>query len=240
MKKPIIGVVGNILTMENGIMIGLERAYVNNDYVRAVEKAGGVPVVLPVIDDDEAIISQVKACDGIIISGGQDVHPMSYNEEPHEKLGYVNSKIDEYQIKLVKTALQEKKPLLGICRGHQILNVACGGTLYQDLSEMSGSILKHFQEGKRYDYSHKIKIKSDSILDRLFGKEVLINSYHHQCINQVGEGLEVVANASDGVIEAVQMKESDFVMGVQWHPEMMVAGSDTMLILFKELIENCE
>lgn len=240
MKKPIIGVVGNILTMENGKIIGLERACVNDDYIRAAEKAGGVPFILPVIKDDEAIFAQVKACDGIIVSGGQDVHPLFYNEEPRHKLGYVYSRVDEYQIKVVKTALKEEKPILGICRGHQILNVVCGGTLYQDLSEMPGDILKHYQEGKRYECSHKIEIKSGSILGDLFGDEVLVNSYHHQCIKDLGEGLEVVANALDGSIEAVEMIGKDFVMGVQWHPEMMVSGSDTMLKIFEELIKKCK
>jgi len=239
MGKPIIGITGNILNTPNARISGLERSYANDDYIRAVEKAGGVPLILPVIKDDEAILSQVKLCDGLILTGGQDVHPIFYKEEPHEKLGYIDSEIDEYQIKIIKIALEKKKPILGICRGHQLLNVVCGGTLYQDLSEIEGVILKHRQDGKRYDASHKILIKSDSILRKLFGKEVLVNSFHHQCIKDVGEDLEIIAKASDGVIEAVQMKGQDFVVGVQWHPEMMAVGSDSRLVLFKELIKNC-
>lgn len=240
MNKPIIGIAGNLFNAPNGIINGLEFSYAVEDYIRAVEKAGGVPLILPVIKDHDAIISQVKLCSGIVMTGGQDVHPLFYNEEPHEKLGYVNSEIDEYQIKILKIALEENKPILGICRGHQLLNVVCGGTLYQDLSEMPGITLKHFQEGKRYDYSHKINIKSDSILRKLFGKEVLVNSYHHQCIKDVGEGLRAIAKASDGAIEAVQMKGRDYVVGIQWHPEMMAVGSDMMLVLFGELIRNCK
>lgn len=235
-----VGIVGNILTMENGIMPGLERAYVNDDYIRAVEKAGGIPIVLPVIGEYEKIKKQIELCDAIIISGGQDIHPMFYNEEPNQKLGLVYSKVDQYQISLAKLALENNKPILGICRGHQVLNVACGGSLYQDTSEMDGNILKHSQQGKRYDYSHKIIIKEDSMLRNLLGEESLVNSFHHQCIKDLGKGLKVSAVATDGVIEAIEMEGMNFVLGVQWHPEMMVTESEDMMVIFKELIRRCK
>lgn len=235
-----VGIIGNILTMESGLMPGLERAYVNDDYIRAVEKAGGIPIVLPVIGEYENIKKQIDHCEAIIISGGQDIHPMFYNEEPNQKLGLVYSKVDQYQIDLTKLALEDNKPILGICRGHQVLNVACGGTLYQDLSVINDNILKHSQQGKRYDYSHKVNIKEGSILRNLLGEEKLVNSFHHQCIKDLGRGLKVSAVASDGVIEAVEMEGKDFVVGVQWHPEMMVTESDDMLIIFKELIKHCK
>lgn len=220
-------------------MPGLERAYVNDDYIKAVEKAGGTPLILPVIDNIQNIKKQIELCEAIVISGGQDIHPIFYNEEPNQKLGLVYSRVDEYQLNLAKIALEYNKPILGICRGHQLLNIACGGTLYQDLSEIKGDILKHFQQGKRYDYSHKISINKNSILGNLLGEERLVNSFHHQCIKELGKGLKISAVATDGVIEAIEMEEKKFVMGVQWHPEMMVTESDEMLIIFDKLMKSC-
>ncbi|MFA6940141.1 MAG: gamma-glutamyl-gamma-aminobutyrate hydrolase family protein [Clostridiaceae bacterium] len=234
--KKIIGIAGTVKEAENSKVPGIEQAYVNDDYIRAAENAGGVPLILPVVNDEENIKLQVKTCDAIILSGGQDINPLFYGEEPHKNLGFTNLRVDEYQIKLVKFALEQRKRILGICRGNQVLNVACGGTLYQDLSEVNENTLKHFQESSRYYYSHRIKVEAGTILSKLLGGEALVNSFHHQCIKELGKGLKAAAFASDGIIEAAEMIDRDFVMGVQWHPEMMSANSETMMILFKELI----
>lgn len=234
MKKPIIGIASTYLIEREGIV----REYVNKDYIQAVEKAGGIPISLPVVNDEEDIKSQIRLCDGIILAGGPDINPLLYNDEPHTKLSYVFTEVDEYQIKLAEISLDKDLPILGICRGHQLLNVVCGGTLYQDLSEISSGTLKHVQDAARYEYSHKIKTKPKSIIGSLLGNEALVNSFHHQCIKEPGKGLEVTATASDGVIEGVEMKNKKFAVGVQWHPEGMVERDEHMLGIFKELINK--
>lgn len=236
--KPIIGISTSFLTMENGMMPGLERVYVNYDYIEAVEKAGGIPLMLPPIKTEEDIKSQCDLCDGFIFSGGVDINPIFYKEDPHTKLGATNSELDKYQIALCKVILEENKPLLGICRGHQILNVTLGGTLFQDLNSSSDIAFKHIQKSKRYEVSHKVTIKENSILSKLFEKEIFVNSYHHQSVAKLGKGLEVVATSNDNIIESIQLKDKKFVLGVQWHPEMLLLNSDKMLPLFKMLVEK--
>lgn len=236
--KPIIGISTSILTMENGIMPGLDRVYVNEDYVKAVEKAGGIPLLLPPIASEADIVAQCNLCDGFIFSGGVDINPLCYGKQPYINLSSTNLQMDKYQIALCKIILEKDKPLLGICRGHQILNIALGGTLFQDLSEIPTSTFKHVQQSKRCDVSHKVSIKDNSILSELFGNELYVNSYHHQSISDLGEGLDVIATAEDGIVESVQFKDKKFVLGIQWHPEMLLTGSDDMLPLFKTLVKK--
>jgi putative glutamine amidotransferase len=237
LKKPRIGIAGNIFTMETGPIPGIERAYVNDEYIQAVEKAGGVPILLPVVNHEECILAQLEVCSGLLFPGGQDIHPKYYASEAHLYLGDINSRVDEYQLQLIRSALESGKPILGICRGIQLLNVACGGTLLQDLSEAPRQCLKHFQNGRQYEVMHQVKTASGSILENLLGSEFWVNSYHHQAVLDVGAGLTVIATASDGVIEAVQMNDRDFVLGVQWHPERMIAKSDPMMVLFEQLVK---
>jgi putative glutamine amidotransferase len=222
--------------MESGPIPGIERAYVNDDYIQAVERAGGVPILLPVVSHEDCILMQIESCSGLLFTGGQDIHPQYYDSEAHPYLGDVNMRVDEYQFRLIRNALESGKPILAICRGHQLLNVACGGTLLQDLSESPNRCLTHFQNGSQDEVMHQIKIAAGSILEDMLGSEFWVNSYHHQAIRDVGTGLTVIATASDGVIEAVLMGNREFVLGVQWHPERMVAKSDHMMVLFERFV----
>jgi putative glutamine amidotransferase len=235
LKRPRIGIVGSLFTVESGPNPGTERAYVNDDYIQAVEKAGGVPILLPVVSNEECILAQIESCSGLIFTGGQDIHPKFYASQVRVGLGDVNPRVDEYQLKLIRSTLESGKPILAICRGLQLLNVACGGTLLQDLSEAPNTCLIHFQNGSQSEAMHQVETTPGSILENLLGSEFLVNSSHHQAIRDVGAGLTVIAAASDGVIEAVSMKNRGFVLGVQWHPERMVAKSDQMMVLFKQL-----
>lgn len=237
MRKPIIGLAGNNITMKSGSIREIERVYVNEDYVRAVEKAGGIPIILPIVHDEAGIQLQVGLCSGIIMTGGQDIHPKCYEEEARQGLGNVNLAADEYQMKLLKAALAGAKPVLAICRGHQVLNVVCGGTIFQDLAEMPAPTLKHVQDSKRYEVAHKIGILVGSLLWSMLGEAVWVNSYHHQCVKEVGKGLRVTARSADGAIEGLELADREFVVGVQWHPEMMASNSDEMLCLFRRLID---
>jgi putative glutamine amidotransferase len=237
LKKPRIGVAGNIFTAESDPVPGIERACVNDDYIQAVERAGGVPLMLPVVNHEECILAQSEACSGLLFAGGQDIHPKYYGSEARPCLGEVNSRVDAYQLKLIRSALESRKPVLGICRGLQLLNVARGGTLLQDLTEAPNQCLKHFENNRQYEVMHPVKTASGSILETVLGSEFWVNSSHHQAIRNVGAGLTVIATASDGVIEAVLMSDRDFVLGVQWHPERMVTKSDQMMVLFERLVK---
>lgn len=239
MKKPLIGILGSIQIDQGGMFPGYERAYVNNDYIVSVVKAGGIPIIIPVIEDEELIMEQIKRVDGIVISGGYDVNPLSYGDEPHEKLGFIYPKRDKFDIYAIKTAYELEKPILGICRGHQILNVAFGGNLYQDMSLIDGAYIKHTQQSQPGSVGHSVHIKKGTKLYDIFKGNIVTNSFHHQAVKDVARDFIVSAVSKDGVIEAIEKDGDAFVMGIQWHPEMMTAAEDeNMVKLFKKLVEE--
>ena len=212
----------------------------NKDYVDAVIKAGGVPLIIPFNTDKEVIISQAQVIDGLIISGGHDVSPYNYGQEPSPLLGETFPERDAYEMLLLEEAKKRNLPILGICRGFQIINVAGGGTLYQDLSLIPGNVLKHNQVSKPTLKTHKIQIEENSIISEIFGKETMVNSFHHQALDKVADDFKVVARASDGIVEAIQHKTYKFLVGVQWHPEMLAVECDEARELFKRLIEEAK
>ena len=239
-KKPIIGISSSVIVDDSGSFAGYKRAYVNKDYVDAVIKAGGVPLIIPFNTDKEVIISQAQVIDGLIISGGHDVSPYNYGQEPSPLLGETFPERDDYEMLLLEESKKRNLPILGICRGSQIINVAAGGTLYQDLSLIPGNVLKHNQVSKPTLKTHKIQIEENSIISEIFGKETMVNSFHHQALDKVADDFKVVARASDGIIEAIQHKTYKFLVGVQWHPEMLAVECDEARELFKRLIEEAK
>ncbi|UNL83276.1 gamma-glutamyl-gamma-aminobutyrate hydrolase family protein [Priestia koreensis] len=236
----LIGISGSIIVDEGGRFPGYKRAYVNNDYIESAALSGGVPVILPVLENEDMIKAQADQIDGLILSGGQDVNPLLYGEEPTTKTGSPFLARDRSEELLLKHVIQQRKPVLAICRGLQILNVAYGGTLYQDLSDVEGSFVKHDQYKNTSDPSHSITILEESHLHTLFGSETLINSFHHQAIKDVAPGFIASAWAKDGVIEAIEKQGESFVVGVQWHPEMMAKEHESMLHLFKLFMNHVE
>ncbi|AKN30602.1 glutamine amidotransferase [Clostridium carboxidivorans P7] len=237
MRKPLIGIVGNLLIDQGGMFPGYERAYVNNDYVQSVAKAGGSPVILPLISDYEGVKTQIEAVDSIIISGGYDVNPLIYGDEPSQKQGFLCPERDEYDLMVIKAAMELNKPILGICRGLQILNAALGGNIYQDLSQIEGCYIKHVQESRPEVAGHSVEVVKGTKLYDILGEKVTTNSFHHQAVKDLAPGFKVAAISKDGVIEAIE-KEEGFVIGIQWHPEMMTRkGNELMLGLFKKLVQ---
>ncbi|RLE57100.1 MAG: gamma-glutamyl-gamma-aminobutyrate hydrolase family protein [Candidatus Methanomethylicota archaeon] len=214
---------------------------IRENYVEAVVRSGGIPIILPATEnaDINKIISMI---DGLLLSGGGDIDPYIYGEAPTPRLGRVDPVRDLFEIGLAKKAFEMEKPTLAICRGIQVLNVAAGGTLFQDLSSQLKNTIKHrwYSQGG-YDAppshpAHLVRISKDSKLYKIFGREILrVNSFHHQAVKRIGEKFKATAWAEDGVIEAIEYLGDTFILGVQWHPERMINGE--MIKLFKAFIE---
>lgn len=212
---------------------------VADNYVKSVELAGGIPFIIPLTSNLMIIEEQVKSLDGIILSGGEDVNPFLYGEEHQIKNGVPSDERDFFDYHLIKFAIKWNKPILGICRGAQILNVTLGGSLYQDLSYKEEVYLKHDQFGNQGKAAHKVKIEKDSFLGNIFDEVLLVNSFHHQAVKNLAETFEIMAVSTDGVIEAFESKQDNLIIGIQWHPEMMTAAGDKeMLKIFQEYIKK--
>ncbi|OLR26830.1 gamma-glutamyl-gamma-aminobutyrate hydrolase family protein [Bacillus cereus] len=240
-KKPIIGISASVIIDSGGIFPGYRRSYVNEDYVNSVLQNGGIPFIIPVHTNMEVIKKQISLIDGLILSGGHDVSPFSYNEEPQQKLGDIFPERDYFDFSLIKIAKNKNIPILGICRGAQIINVYHGGTMYQDLSYMEGDTLKHWQVHTPELATHSIYIKKYSMLHSILGEEKLaVNSFHHQTIKEVPSNFEIVATAKDSVIEAIECKDYAFLLGIQWHPEMLYQNIKVMNNLFSALINKAQ
>lgn len=242
MHKPIIGITCNTTLVEGTAQPGITRTFVNTDYIEAVALAGGVPLLLPSISDPALICEQVLAIDGLILSGGPDIDPLLYGEEPLAKLETVNKNRDHYELSVIQQAAKLKKPILGICRGIQFINVAFGGTLYQDLSYIDNCTIKHSQTTtQRNDLWHSVTVKSSSKLAQIIGQnELLVNSYHHQAVKTVAPDFTIVARAKDQVIEAIERPGEHFVLGIQWHPELLAKQNAFMLSLFQTLVTKAK
>lgn len=239
MRKPIIGISTNTLIVENGPLAGLERAHASDDYIQSVVRAGGIPVLLPTIHVRADIEAQVAAIDGIILSGGSDIDPLLFGEEPIEKMGFMLPERDRYEIALCHIADTMNKPVFGICRGMQVLNVAFGGTLHQDITMSEGWYIKHSQNAKKDVPTHTLEIIPNTILHDIMGCETLVvNSFHHQAVKDIALGYVVTAWSKDGIAEAIERRGKSFLLAVQWHPELMAASHPLMQELFNRFVEE--
>jgi len=239
-RKPVIGVPSNVLMDSHGAFPGTERAYVNQDYLDSLALAGAIPVVLPMVSEPEDLQAQLALVDGLMFSGGVDLDPLFYGEEPVPGLGDTYPDMDRHQLPLARMARAAGLPTLGICRGMQILNVAAGGTLHQALERAPEPYLRHVQTGWRHAVSHTVDLVEGTRLRRIFDRaSVGVNSFHHQAVKALAPGFQVSARARDGVIEGIETLDGGFHLGVQWHPEGMVRKYPDMLRLFRELVEAC-
>jgi putative glutamine amidotransferase len=190
-------------------------------YSRAVERAGGIPVVLPPLDED-AIAPLVDHLSGVCLSGGPDVDPVAYGADPHPRLGPVESVLDAFELAVVQRADAQGIPVLGICRGCQVLNVARGGTLHQHVPDVSDGSVSHRQAEPGTETTHDIRIEPGSRLASIVGPEDLdVNAFHHQAVDRLGRDLRAVAWADDGIVEAIEGEGEALYLGVQWHVETL-------------------
>lgn len=230
--KPIIGITSNIDSTAHTLQ---------NTYIQAVMAGGGIPFVIPT--GLESDIQQITTLlDGLVISGGGDLNPHLFNEEPLPQLGNVTPERDSIELELVKHMLTLDKPILGICRGHQVLNVAFGGTIYQDINSQSASPgLQHDQNAKREYQSHAVHIEEGTLLESIAASnKIMVNSFHHQALKDVPSPLIISGKASDGIIEAIESPDHHFVVGVQWHPEALMQNVDQVSIrLFETYMKAC-
>lgn len=240
--KPIIGISGSIIIDDGGIFPGYRRSYVNDDYIDSVIQNGGIPYIIPFNEDEEVVKEQLLNVQGLILSGGHDVDPHNYGEEPEQKLGDIWPERDKFDMRLLKLAEENGIPVLGICRGAQIINVYHGGTLYQDLSYRKEKTLKHSQGQTPTLLTHTVKTVAGTKIAELLGKkEMQTNSFHHQLIKDVAPDLKAVATAPDGVVEGLENKQGN-VIAVQWHPEMLHRNPDVAFMnnLFKFVVDNAK
>ncbi len=209
-------------------------------YVDAVFQAGGLPVVLPPLTPGLAP-SLLDAIDGLCIPGGPDIHPGLYGHAPHPMLGPTEAELDTFELALVSGALERGMPVLGICRGAQMINVAAGGTLHQHLPACIDDALGHRQESDMAHVSHPLRVARGSRLADALGADAIeVNSLHHQAVDRLGDGLVAVAWAPDGVIEAVEGGGEAFLLGVQWHAEGLMERPEERLLLSAFVVSAAE
>lgn len=237
--KPLIGLTPTpeLLDMEHG---SFRRHALSDNYSLAVEAAGGIPVMLPAhLRDIKAVLDRL---DGVIITGGGDIDPVRYGQDPHEETAGIDTERDEFELAILHTALEQDMPVLGICRGLQIFNVALGGTLVQDVGELFPHATEHRQQALKVHHEETFQTallaSGDHPLRAMIaGDTVEINSFHHQGINTLADSLQVMATTQDGLIEAVYYPEATHAMAVQWHPEMLAPHQDEAAALFRSLVE---
>jgi putative glutamine amidotransferase len=214
------------------------------DYVEGVAAAGGAPVVLPPVGDESSADALIHSLDGLLLSGGSDLDPGYYGEEPVPELGVTLPERDAFEMALVGLALRRGMPVFGICRGMQVLNVALGGTLYQDLpSQWDRDLLKHRQATPKWQPTHEVSVSESSYIAEVMGRgSVKVNSYHHQGIRGLAEGLVVTGRSTDGVIEAVEAEDLSerWLLGVQWHAEAMRGAGPQQESLFEAHVSAAE
>lgn len=228
---PVIGITGNY---------SQETCTLAEGYYQSVLKAGGIPFILPPFSETDRLGELLDQLDGIIFSGGGDINPLLLGEEPIKELHSITPQRDLQELLLARLAYDRQIPMLGICKGMQVINAALGGTLYQDIhTQMEGTRIKHSQDLDREYPSHTITISPDSILEKLFGNQLAVNSFHHQACKDVAPGLKTTATSPDGVIEAIESSEHKSVLGLQWHPETYTLRSSTeMQPIFQWLIQE--
>ena len=235
MKKPLIGLTPSHDTENQDIKM-------RPTYLRALKAAGAIPVVMPLEIQGEDLKQLAKELDGFIFTGGPDVHPFLFGEETQAHCGNVSEERDKMELALLPFILEQRKPILGICRGIQVLNIAMGGTIWQDIASMTSSDfpIAHSQPFAYHLPSHTVSLTEGSLLKELSERDTLrVNSMHHQAVKDLAPGLMASAYSPDQLIEALEMPGYPFFVGVQWHPEYLWEKNEEAFRLFQKFVEAC-
>lgn len=236
-KRPIIGIPAEIRLIKD-----VRRNSINQPEIAGVVAAGGAVISIPTREPD-LMATYIVLCDGLLLPGGPDVAPKFYGEEPIPQQGDSDALLDESEIKLVQLAVEKQVPIFALCRGMQIMNVALGGTMYQDIeSQRDKKTLQHYQKAPMDQGTHRIAVTPGSRLEKIIGggDDIYVNSHHHQAVKAIAPQLQLTAIARDGVIEGVETKDSDLITAVQWHPEFMWQNNERMRALFTDFIGRVE
>ena len=237
--RPIIG----ITCGQDATKTGTRRCYQNKSYIDSITLADGVPLLIPLTEDTEALRALYETIDGLLLTGGGDVEPARYDQEPHPRLGATDALRDRVELTLGRWAFADDKPTLGICRGIQTLNVALGGSLFQDIaSQIEGALVHPHQNGNARSYlAHTVRVAQGTLLAKLVPAAdgvLAVNSMHHQAVQRPASGFTISALAPGGVIEAIEHPGYRFMLGVQWHPEEMVFTRLQMRGLFEGFVQS--
>ncbi|MBF0501841.1 MAG: gamma-glutamyl-gamma-aminobutyrate hydrolase family protein [Candidatus Riflebacteria bacterium] len=237
--KPLIGMTYSETSVRDEQM--KIRTYCGRNYYMALQRAGARVILLPPVDSRDEMNSLLDMVDGLLLPGGEDVDPRYQNEDPSPLLGGVNPYRDAFELEITRLAFARRIPTLGICRGIQVMAIALGGSVHQDITSLK-NVIQHSQNAPRWAASHRISFESGAGKNRMSGKagpgsrlagwmnvsETHVNSFHHQSVNNVPVGLHVVARTGDGLIEAMESVDNRIFVGVQWHPEELASGGDEL------------
>ena len=233
MNRPLIGITVDI---EDDRFLSTPAAYMT-----AVERAGGVPLILPFCENEETIARYVELCDGFLFSGGKDIDPARYGEERSQNCGELAPIRDDLEFRLLDAVMKTDKPILAICRGMQFINVAFGGTLIQDIPTELDTDISHRQTEPKFDFSHSVNVLEGTPLCDLAGcGRIRANSFHHQSVKRMADGFELMAEADDGIAEAMYFKGERYIRAYQWHPERLFEIDGNARAIFSDFINECE
>ncbi len=242
-KRPLIGITCLALRENDWteLSLGLWKDCLFRDYTQSVVAAGGIPVGIPIIEDKGLIAEMLIRLDGIILTGGPDIYPYLYGEEMRPGIGQSDHKSDHMEIEIARQTLENNKPTLGICRGIQVMAVAAGGSLIQDIKSEVENPLNHWQNSSKDTFAHQVEVTENSKLAQIVGSgKVWVNSHHHQAVRMAPDEFVVTARSGDGAIEGIEHSLHPFYVGVQWHPEGTTFVDKPSLILFEALMKASE
>ncbi len=236
-SRPIIGIPARPIVDSSS---GFEYSGIPLTYTDSIERAGGAPILIPLNLSEESIRTIYSRIDGLLLAGGADVHPKEFGEEVMPFCGEIQPARDETELRVTRWALADGRPIFGICRGIQMLNVAAGGSLYQDIPSQLETELGHsYRKGDPHNLrAHPVEFDPESRVAQWFGTTTIdVNSLHHQSLKKVAPGLRVIARAPDGIVEAVESEDERFIVGVQFHPELL-GDDERMAKLFEEFVQG--
>ena len=233
--KPLIGVIG----YKDWNQFQLDTTSLSVANTNSIERAGGIPLIFPYTLDTSLLERLVTLVQGFLVPGGIDIDPENYHEAPSPELGKVDKDLDRFQFAVIERALTAKKPILALCRGSQVVNVALGGTLYQDIPSQIEGAANHRQGVHFYDTDHDVSFEPGSKFYKMFDGDIRVNSLHHQAIKEPGEDIVITGRSPDGIVEAAQHKFLPIDL-IQWHPEFMMQRDNAMMPLFESFIQSCK